>query len=90
MTRGVLISLIHHKTLHASSDALNEGKVVTLMSNDVDNLSDVGEMFHQTWAQVLEVTIGIILLASEVGWLWPLPLVFIFCKFTFTSCLSLY
>ncbi|ETS83153.1 hypothetical protein PFICI_05029 [Pestalotiopsis fici W106-1] len=78
MARGVLISLIHHKTLHTSSDFLNEGKVVTLMSNDVDNVSDSGEMFHQTWAQVLEVAIGIALLASEVGWVWPLPLVFIF------------
>ncbi|KAH8194053.1 hypothetical protein TruAng_011783 [Truncatella angustata] len=79
MTRGVLVSLIHHKTLHAGSNTLSEGKVVTLMSNDVDSLIEAASMFHETWAQVVEVTIGIVLLASEVGWLWPLPLIFIFC-----------
>lgn len=79
MTRGVLVSLVHHKTLSIGSDALDEGKVVTLMSNDVDSLSGIAGMFHGTWAQILEVIIGIFLLASEVGWLWPLPLVFIYC-----------
>ncbi|KAM0810192.1 putative ABC transporter [Seiridium cardinale] len=86
MTRGVLVSLIHHKTLNTSSDILSEGKVVTLMSNDVDSLSDVAGMFHETWAQVLEVAVGLALLASEVGWLWPLPIVFIF----FSSRVSQY
>jgi ATP-binding cassette subfamily C (CFTR/MRP) protein 1 len=80
MTRGVLVGLIHSKTLGCSNESLYEGKVVTLMSNDVDNLVDTAEMFHETWAQLLEVLIGILLLAREVGWLWPLPLVFIFCK----------
>lgn len=80
MTRGVLISLVHHKTLNTGSDVLNEGTVVTLMSNDVDNLSDITNMLHGVWSQVMQVIIGIVLLASEVGWLWPLPLVFIFCR----------
>ncbi|KAI1875114.1 uncharacterized protein JN550_002543 [Neoarthrinium moseri] len=78
MTRGVLVSLVHDKALKSSNDTLNAGKVVTLMSNDVDSLTDVAGMFHETWAQIIEVAIGVVLLAREVGWLWPLPLVFIF------------
>jgi hypothetical protein len=50
------------------------------MSTDVDTLDGIAEMFHETWAQVIEVVIGIALLASEVGWIWPLPIVLIFRK----------
>ena len=45
------------------------------MSTDVDNLDGAGEMFHETRAQVVEVTVGLVLLEREVGWLWPLPVV---------------
>lgn len=48
------------------------------MSTDTDGLDGVPEMFHETWAQALEVVIGIVLLAREVGWIWPLPLILIF------------
>jgi len=47
---------------------------------DADSLDGIAEMFHETWAQIIEVVIGVILLASEVGWIWPLPLFLIFCK----------
>jgi hypothetical protein len=52
------------------------------MSTDTDGLDGVPEMFHETWAQTLEVVIGIILLSREVGWIWPLPLILIFCRFS--------
>ncbi len=51
------------------------------MSTDIDGLDGVPEMFHETWAQLLEVVIGIVLLSREVGWIWPLPLILIFCEF---------
>lgn len=63
----------------------NDGKAVSLMSTDVDSLDNMGEMFHETWAQVIEVLIGLALLAREVGWLWPLLIVLIFCGFTISS-----
>ena len=49
------------------------------MSTDTEGLDGVPEMFHETWAQILEVVIGIVLLSREVGWIWPLPLILIFC-----------
>jgi ATP-binding cassette subfamily C (CFTR/MRP) protein 1 len=58
----------------------DNGEAVTLMSSDVDGLEDIARMFHETWAQVIEVVIGLYLLAREVGWFWPLPLLLIFCK----------
>lgn len=79
--RSALAGLIHHKAMNLYTDTYNNpqvGKAVTLMSTDVDSLSSIGEMAHETWAQMLEVVIGLILLAQEVGWLWPLPIVLIF------------
>ncbi|KAI5920739.1 putative ABC transporter [Camillea tinctor] len=80
LTRTALVGLIHHKTMISpvTSHDGNDGKAVTLMSTDVDSLDGIGEMVHETWAQALEVTIGLVLLAREVGWLWPLPIVLIF------------
>lgn len=54
--------------------------MLTLFSTDVDGLDTIGEMFHETWGQVLEVTIGILLLSREVGWLFPVPLIIIVRK----------
>lgn len=79
MTRGALIGLLHSHALEARGSGEDEGKVVTLMSNDISNLESSGGMFHETWAQFTEVVVGTLLLAMEVGWLWPVPFVIIFC-----------
>ncbi|KAI1405376.1 putative ABC transporter [Hypoxylon fuscum] len=87
--RSALVGLIHHKTMNSPVSTYNDGndgKAVSLMSTDVDSLDNMGEMFHETWAQVIEVLIGLALLAREVGWLWPLLIVLIFL----CSCVSRY
>lgn len=66
--------------MKSPSVAYENGESTTLMSTDADSLEGIGEMFHETWAQVIEVAIGLFLLAGEVGWIWPLPLFLIFCK----------
>lgn len=81
MIRGALIGLLYSHALEArGSDDEENGRVVTLLSNDIGNVEKCGEMFHETWAQALEVAVGTLLLAREVGWLWPVPIVFIFCE----------
>ena len=78
MTKSALVGLIHDKTMRSPSVAYGSNNITTLMSTDVDILEGIGEMIHETWAQVIEVLIGIILLASQVGWIWPLPLFLIY------------
>ncbi|KAI1150041.1 ABC transporter-like protein [Nemania diffusa] len=81
MTRSALVGLIHHKAMESPSIAYDDSEAVTLMSTDAGSLDGIAGMIHETWAQVIEVLIGIILLAREVGWVWPLPLVLIyFCS----------
>lgn len=64
----------------AWAEAALGGRVLTLVGTDVDSIDGVLEMFHETWAQVLEVVIGTVLLSQQVGWLWPLPLFIILCE----------
>ncbi|CZR52737.1 related to multidrug resistance protein [Phialocephala subalpina] len=78
LTRSALVGLIHDKTMNSPSISYDNGESTTLMSTDADSLDGMAEMFHETWAQVFEVVIGIVLLASEVGWIWPLLLFLIF------------
>ncbi|KAI0176465.1 ABC transporter [Hypoxylon sp. FL1284] len=75
--RAALVALIHSKTMDSYAETTSEGRVLTLASTDVDGLDTIGEMFHETWGQVLEVVIGIFLLSREVGWLFPVPLIII-------------
>lgn len=80
MTRSSLVGLIHDKTIYSPAVSYDNGQAITLMSTDADSLDDVAEMIHETWAQVIEVIIGITLLATQVGWIWPLPLFLIYCE----------
>ena len=56
----------------------DNGDVMTLMSTDAESLDGIGEMAHETWAQAVEVLIGIRLLAGQVGWIWPFPIFLIY------------
>ncbi|KAH0363812.1 P-loop containing nucleoside triphosphate hydrolase protein, partial [Aureobasidium melanogenum] len=78
MTRATLVELIYDKTLSAPAVACNDYSATTLMSTDVDALANVSEMFHEAWAQVLEVIVGMVLLAQQIGWfrVVPLPLIY--------------
>ena len=80
MTRSALVGLIHEHTMKLPSVLYDNGAATTLMSSDGDSLHGIGEMVHEIWAQILEVFIGIGLLAGQVGWVWPLPLFLIYCK----------
>ncbi|KAI0189383.1 putative ABC transporter [Xylaria flabelliformis] len=78
MTRSALVGLIHDKTMNLPSIAYDTGEATTLMSTDADSLDGIAEMIHEIWAQVIEVLIGIWLLANQIGWIWPLPLFLIY------------
>lgn len=49
----------------------DDGRVIALVNGDVASLLSVGEMVHETWAQLLEVAIGVVLLARRIGWITP-------------------
>ncbi|ODA84214.1 hypothetical protein RJ55_02732 [Drechmeria coniospora] len=80
-TRGALVGLVYHKTLRSRSNGHDLGKAVTLINTDVDSLVTIARFAHDVWGYVLELVIGMFFLASQVGWLSPVPLVIIlFCS----------
>ncbi|KAI1318298.1 putative ABC transporter [Xylariaceae sp. FL0255] len=78
MTRSALVGLVHDKIMKSPSIAHDNGEATTLISTDVENVDGIGEMIHETWAQILETTIGVITLATQVGWIWIIPLFLIY------------
>lgn len=80
MTHGALVGLIHHQCLQLQSGPYHDNSAVTLMTTDVDSLESMGEMFHESWAQLLEVIIGTYLLTRQIGWFGPVPIFIIFCQ----------
>lgn len=81
MIRSALTAMLFDRILKARGSDEEDGKVLTLMSNDISNVESSASMIHEIWGQASEVVVGIFLLASKVGWLWPVPLVFIFCEY---------
>jgi hypothetical protein len=79
MTRGAVVGLINNKLLRQQSGGYDDGRAVTLMSTDAKDVGQAASMFHETWAQVVEVALGMAMLAREVGWVSPVPLVIIVC-----------
>ncbi|KAL7951361.1 P-loop containing nucleoside triphosphate hydrolase protein [Trichoderma barbatum] len=81
MIRGSLTTLIYNKALTIGSHVSDTGKVLTIMSTDVDGAADAGKMFHEAWAKLFELVLGVILLIREVKWLAPLPfIIIVFCS----------
>lgn len=67
MNRGMLVSAILKQTLELDLTTVKKSAAVTLMSTDVDNIESGFAMMHDLWAGVLELGIGVFLLARYVG-----------------------
>ncbi|KAK1831127.1 ABC transporter, partial [Podospora conica] len=92
ITNSALIGLIHEKTMDAPSTPHGGGataEAITLMSTDASDLSSIGQIVLESAAYAIEVVIGFVLLAREVGWIWPLPLVLILVCSRITHHLTL-
>ena len=80
MFRGAVVGLIYNRTLVLQSDVWDESSAVTLMSTDVDRIADTVGDVHETWARLIEVAIGIWLLARQLGWVCVVPIIVVLCK----------
>lgn len=67
MVRGALVTTIYSRTLSLSISALDESAAVTLMSTDVQRLSEAVPLFHELWACPLEIGVAMWLLTNELG-----------------------
>ncbi|KAH8658409.1 hypothetical protein BX600DRAFT_469082 [Xylariales sp. PMI_506] len=76
-SRGALIGLIHSRSLTLLQGAHDDAAAVTHMSSDVDSINHFSYLLQESWADILEVVVGMTLLWNQIGWwcLTPLALV---------------
>ena len=77
MFRGASIALIYNRTLYLAVGTYDEASAVTLMSTDVDSITQCLGSLTDCWAGFIEVVIGTFLLARQVGWICIVPLLVI-------------
>ncbi|KAK2778498.1 ATP-binding cassette [Colletotrichum kahawae] len=88
MIRGALVGLINNKSLSQHSVGFDDAKAITLMSTDAENVGQSARQFHETWAQIIEVLIGTVMLARQVGWACVVPFIMIFFCFRMSKYLA--
>ncbi|KAG9750060.1 putative ABC transporter, partial [Aureobasidium melanogenum] len=73
--RGALISMVHDHSLVVSDFATKDGAALTLISSDIDTIIRVLGELNESWARLIEVAVGIGLLARQVGAVSIVPIV---------------
>ena len=81
-----MVGLIHNRCLTIEDGIFDESAAVTLMSNDAESVQYVGFIFHEIWADTLALTVGMYLLASELGWVSIVPLLVVACTVLHPRC----
>lgn len=75
--RGAAVSLIYAKTLRLQVGVYDESAAVTLMGTDIDRLEFSLNSVCEIWAWLLEIVIGIYLLARQLGWICIAPAIIV-------------
>lgn len=80
MFRGATVALIYDHTLAISTGAYDESGALTLMSTDVDRIVLCLVDLNECWARAIEVVVGTVLLALQLGWVCIVPIVVVVSK----------
>ncbi|KAE8381911.1 putative multidrug resistance protein [Aspergillus bertholletiae] len=73
--RGSMIALLYNRSLTLQVGLCTESAALTLMSTDIDNIIDLLENIVDIWARLVEIGIGIWLLARQIGGICVTPLI---------------
>ncbi|KAL1598820.1 hypothetical protein SLS60_007962 [Paraconiothyrium brasiliense] len=71
--RGALVGMLYARTLGSAPCALSDREPVTLMSVDVDGITNVVPMYNEVWASAVEIGIAVYLLQRQLGVVWVVP-----------------
>ncbi|PYH89268.1 multidrug resistance-associated protein [Aspergillus ellipticus CBS 707.79] len=79
MFRGAASSLIYDHALRIPDGTLEDrSATITLMTTDIDRITNCLVNLNECWARAVEVAIGITLLALRMGWVCLMPLIIVF------------
>ena len=74
MARGGLISSLLAKTSTLKADDVDPAASLTLMSADIERITNGWQTMHEIWAGMIEVALAIYLLARQLGVACVIPL----------------
>ena len=74
MARGGLISLLYTKLSDLSVTTANATSSLTLMSADIERITNGWQTMHEVWANLIEIAIAIWLLERQLGASCAIPL----------------
>lgn len=74
MARGGLISMLFAKSSTLENGAVEPGASLTLMSADIERITNGWQMMNEIWANSIEIAVAIYLLARQLGVACTIPL----------------
>ena len=74
MARGGLISLMFAKTSSLKANAADPATSLTLMSADIERITNGWQTMHEIWANLIEITLAIYLLERQLGAACAIPI----------------
>ena len=74
MARGGLISMLFAKSSTLETVAADSSGALTLMSADIERMTNGWQTMHEIWANVIEVAVAIYLLERQLGVACTIPL----------------
>ncbi|RDA86714.1 hypothetical protein CP532_4180 [Ophiocordyceps camponoti-leonardi (nom. inval.)] len=88
MFRGACVTLLYNHVLTLPIGQYDDSAVVTLMSVDVDNIVSCLIDLDECWARIIEITLGLVLLARQLGWVSLVPVFVVVVSFFGTAEIS--
>ncbi|KAK2748007.1 ABC multidrug transporter, partial [Colletotrichum kahawae] len=85
--RGILVGAVYKKLTTVTS-AQGENSAVTLMSTDVERITQGLRVFHEAWANLVEVTMAVWLLQRELHIGSIAPVAIAIACFLVTLCVN--
>ena len=74
MARGGLISTLFVKASTLKADAIDSSQAMTLMSADIERITNGWQTMHEQWANSIEIALAIYLLKRQLGAACAIPL----------------
>ena len=74
MARGGLISMLFAKSSFLEANKADSASSLTLMSADIERITNGWQTMHEIWANVIEIAIAIWLLEAQLGVACTIPL----------------
>lgn len=80
MARGGLITMMFAKSSLLEANQADSASSLTLMSADIERITNGWQTIHEMWANVIEIAIAIYLLEVQLGVACTIPLAVAICK----------